>query len=1655
MEIQNIIDLANLLKNIDSERLPKGTIKIHGLAKFKDAIYKAFNVIESPELNITLNRQEQLLTEALQLFSPEDLTGLKKAMLTSYFTPPELARQVNDTLINFISGYNNTTIEILEPSAGSGNFLLGLDYSQNINVTALEIENITSKILAHNLTSVSDNSKTLVQNIPYESHIAPVNYDLITSNVPFGNYNVYDKSLDKSHSQYYHGQIHNFFFIKAIQQAKPGGFVSFFTTRSMIDNPSNGSFREYLVNNANLISVHRFDNKLFANAGTAVISDLIILQKPLENKQKLSLNEEAFLRLTEYDNRYINEIFDTAQGVVIGETYATTGIAGSETISVRRTSAFDTYMYQNMLAKDIASLLRNYGIAQFVETEKLDVIPSLDKDQALRAEILEEYPDLTPGNIVFADNSFFVTVPNSRGLDTFDISPIVLKGEDKLRAADIIILRKTYKAMRSALRSGNLVLAKEKQVELNAYYDMFNFRYGEINLAPNLKVVRKDVESDLLISLEIKGSKYYERSAIFSQELTLEPITKISLDTPEEAVHYCLSEFGEIKEDFITEQLGNEWLSEALDNEIVFLNPIIENFDQVSSYQIVQKSVFVSGYVEGKHTLYSRELLNKNNPYYSFLKRKHIDSALKALTPAIPIRLTLDEINPSLGENWFPLSIYQDFGKDLFEDPDFKIDFISTLDSFRVKGRYTSEAYSNYSVNRPSGRTITPHTIFEYCLQQSVPHLTTKIVIDNKEKIVSDTKSIDAALLSFNKINSAFSQWIRQDKNKHLHKGLEELYHRKNNAIVKRQFDAKDINFTPLANDIVPRDLQKDCAWEITQNNGGIIDHKVGFGKTISMAMCNNTKIKFGKVKKELLIALNANYVDVYNDFKTVYPDRNYLLVTPDDLKPAKKQATFYKIANNDYDCIITAHSCLVRFPPSPDTDKKIYQEMISEVQSIMDSDTTLTRQQESQLAKKLENAQTGFQRALDRINERKTIGSVIWEDLGIDGITVDESQYFKNLTYETRHTRVAGLGTTKDTQKTTALLSYIRATQQVHYNRTGQWDQGITFVSGTTLSNSLTELYLLFKYLTPKYLESKNIYNFDQWARQYCRKDYSYETSLSGEVKLKERFRYFVKVPELAKDYKRITNYADDNTFYIPKPKLKHNLVVVEPTHIQQNYFDRLKKFALTKTPEGIIGVSDNDRNRKAVGLICTAQGRKAALDMRLIAPHLTKDGLFKIDHMIKDAVATYHKFQDQKGTQLIFCDSGTPSGKTYNLYKAIKEGLVSLGIPENEIAFIHSHNATSSKKKLFKNVNNGTIRFLLGSTPKLGVGVNVQEKLVKLHHLDWPWRPTDLDQRNGRGGRQGNTIIAPGDIMNVNYYATKGSLDAYTLNLIQIKANFINQIKNASISLREIDEGALDNDGGLNAEQFMAALSENEFLNQKLIAEKKLEKILNLQNAHKTKQRQNQWRIDDISEQIVKSVKWRNKLNEDLPHFESFKKSIDHSVFFVNDKKFIHAGLAGKKIQDEVIQQFNPGAKWSEFNLELNDGFKMHIAPRNEERPFNDENYKLIIKSPSEIKFKYHSQNLVKDPMKNALHAFNAVKKIPELLKEYDQKILNLQKEKLTYEQANEKQFDQKHEIGALKKEIKHLEGLIKKAADQRKEDLKNKNNEKDNGKNKGPKL
>lgn len=1658
MDIQNTTDIAELLKKLSNNTLPDTFIELSGFAKFKNEIFKAFQALDKPNLLEELSKKERDIYDSLSMFDKEQASTLKNAMLTSYYTPDYLSAEVTAPISKFIRTYNQDSLNILEPSAGTGSIINNFKMSRELDIStidAVELDFITSEILKHNF---SGTPKIEVHNQGFEDFQPKKDYDFVIGNVPFGNYSIYDKQLDSTHSQFYHNQIHNYFFIKSIELTKPGGVIALITTSSMIDNASNQNFRKYLMDNTNLISVSRFDNRTFSKAGTSVVSDLIILQKPTEKKENLLPNEREFLEAETYEDININKIFSTPQGSIYGNLKLTTGIAGRPTLTVERTEVHDK-LTKGKLSEDISQSLEVYGQKKYFATTQQKKIKPDENENLVKRKIEENFPLLTPGNIVHVDNSFYITRVGSYNIDNWDYIPLSVPKQDQLRVIDIIELRDIYKEMRHALREKDIETANRKQQELNTKYDYVNFLYGDLNLAPNRKIINKDIESDLISSLEIKNGKYFQRSAIFTSKLSIEQEKKVSLSSIEDAIGYSLSEFGEIDEPFIASHFGKDWVKEALEKQLVFLDPVIKDFDTIETYKIASLSKFQSGYIEGKYTLYTKELLKKNNPYYGFLDKDIITSGVRKLSEVIPLRLTLKEINPSLGENWMPLDIYKQFGRYLYNDQNFSIHFTESLDSFNVSGGYTSQAYSNYSVERPSGQTISPFTVFQYAMEQSVPNLTKTIFVDGNEKRVTDKKTMDRVMLIYERINKEFEQWLFTQKNPEELERLAHIYHLKNNAIVKEKFDASKITFSPLAGGIEPRSIQKNCAWEITQSNGGIIDHKVGFGKTISMAMANQTKIKFGKVNKELLVALNANYVDVYQSFKSVYPKGKFLLVTPDDLKPENKQATFYKIANNPYDCIITAHSCIMKFPPAPESDKKIYSDMITEIENSLspENKSFLSRRESNSLEKKLANAKAKYERAKDRILSKKEKGSLIWEDLGIDSIVIDESQFFKNLTYNTRHTRVAGLGTQKETQKTSNLLSFIRATQELHHQRSGKWDKGVTFVSGTTISNSVTELYLIFKYLTPKHLENKNITCFDQWARQHCRKDHSYETSLSGEVKLKERFRYFVKVPELAKDYTRITNYADENTFKIVKPDLKHHLVTVEPTEVQLDYFEHLQKFAATKDPKNLIGVADNENTKKAVGLICTNQGKKAALDMRLLDPEFGRDKGSKISIMAEKAVKHYQDYDTEKGTQLIFCDTGTPGGKNFNLYKAIKEELTMRGIPKDEVAFVHSYKSKKRLSKLWEDVNEGKIRFLLGSTQKLGVGVNVQKKLVAAHHLDWPWRPTDLDQRNGRIDRQGNELlVGNNNEANVYYYATKKSLDAYTLNLIQIKANFIHQIKNASISLREIDEGIMGNDGGLNAEQFMAVLSENEHFNQKLIAEKKLEKLLSLEAAHNTQIRQNKWRLKDVQNQLDKATKTSEKLDIDVKTHDNLEKCFEKSEFLFDNTKSYDLKNFGKMIANEVKKQFKPFQEWSKFSLKLMEDITLSIRPKHEDMPFGEDNYKLIANSPSGIKYTYGKENLVKDDAKNGEYVLNCLRKVPKLHSQYKNRVVELEKEKGSYLQANETKFDRQSEIKEMKNEIKHLDELIKKAGKNNGNDNdKDKGNDKGNDKGKGPKM
>lgn len=1643
MDISSIKELSTLLKQLSEDNLPTGeTINFEGLAKYKDHIFKATQSIDNPSLVDKLTPAQSELYNTLKLFPKEHIAELSTSMLTSYYTPDHIAQAMTDQMLGFLRRASDKKISILEPSAGNGKFITAIKDS-NVSVTAIEKEPLSAQILTHNLKSLDIDTNVI--NAPFQK-VEPKGFDMVIGNVPFGDFPVFDKYTQNLKSTY-QGKIHSFFFVRAIEQTNPGGLIGLITTSSMIDQSSTMNLRRYIVENTDIVNISRFDNSTFKASGTAVTTDMIILQKPKEKKTVLSDTDKLFLSNKTFENKSHNAIFDSDIGHIYGDLNIVQGYLGRPTLVVEpNTSLTPT---QEILNTDILKSLELN--ANFLKLEEQPLTTTNSSGPSLAVEaLLANYPHHAMGNIVYDEGAFYITQPDPDNIQNILLKDIRIPPGSEQQTLSILDLRDKYKELTIALRENDTEKAKVIQQEFIGLYDLFNFQYGELNLKPNKDIWLKDSDKDMISSLEVFNGKYYILSDILTKDIVINEEKKEVHLTIEDAITLSLNSTGTIDVDFITKNYNEpEWIREALDKELIFVDPIIENWTTTVNFVLSDKSTFLSGYIEGKLKAYHKDI-SSDNPFFKYISQAHINKACSLLQEKIPLKLDVQTIDPGLGENWMPLEIYQSFARDLFQDNDTEIKFIPQMDHFKVSSPYSSYKHSNFSVTRPSGRTISHATILQYALQQSVPQLTQTIIVDGKKKTVFDQVSYDSALLKFNKINQSFTQWINHPDQHSLHPRIEELYHRANNAIVKREFIAKELAFPTINPKYIPYSLQNNCAWMMAQNNGGIIDHKVGFGKTMSMALANNLKKRFGKTRKEIIACLNANYVKVYHEFKEIFPQGKYLLVTTDDMAPENRLQTLYKIANNDYDAIICAHSSLMKFPPSPETQKIIYDEIIEETTSTLDDDEQdnfLTRGARNQLLKKLEAAEVKYEQAIHDINSKKDNKLITWEDLKIDSITIDESQYFKNLTFNTRHTNVAGLGSQGETQKTSNLLIYIRACQNIHFQRTGKWDQGATFVSGTILSNAITELYLIFKYLTPDYLASKSIHCFDQWARQYARKESLYEMSLDGNVKLKERFRFFVKVPELASDYARITHYADERTFKIEKPQIKHNLININPTEDQKLYFKALQEFARTKNPEGLIGVNRSDNTRKAAGLIATAQGRKAALDMRLISSTFEDSPTAKINQMARNAKTIYDKYDAKNGTQLIFCDTGTPTSKVYNLYQEIKNSLIYQGIPESQIAFIHDYKG-NKKNKLFQDVNYGRIRFLLGSTSKLGVGVNVQRLLVALHHLDFPWRPTDLEQRNGRGDRQGNVILPQYDnIINTFYYATKNSLDAYTLNILQIKQNFIEQFKHANAGIRTFDEGVIDSNGNIPIDMFQSIVSGDQTLMQIARVEKELQSLYGKKNAFKSEARRRQYRLDYLREDLNKFIPIKEKLEESLTLSEKLYSNFASGKITINDILYDNFDNAGLQIENYINERCNK--PYNDDKLLLNNGYEIIVVRSDKEQDLSILNYQMLVKTPNNIKIGFSHKQLYKKSKDNVHYIFKCLDKIEPMITDYGKKIFDINNNIQVYEKTNSEKFPDEGKIKELKEELKFLNEKLEKSKNENDNENKNErgNNENDN--------
>ena len=997
--------------------------------------------------------------------------------------------------------------------------------------------------------------------------------------------------------------------------------------------------------------------------------------------------------------------------------------------------------------------------------------------------------------------------------------PLDMDEGQKNRARAYITLRDTYERLYRSEADTREENAAAREA-LNRHYDDFLLHYGNLNAKNNVKMILMDAGGRDILSLERVENARFVQADIFKRPVSFAADTLAHVETPEEALAASLNRYGKINFDYMRtlSDFSSEELAEALKGRIYY-NPLVAEYetrDRFVAGNVVEKAGRIEQWMAG-HPHGGRE-----------------QEALEALRAAAPQKIPFDELDFNFGERWIPTGIYSAYASYLF-DTDVKIAYSESVDEYSVRcNGGNAKIYDQFCV-RGHYRNYDGIALLKHALVNTCPDMKKSLGKDeNGNDIkVRDSEGIQLANAKIDEIRNGFTDWLRE-QSPEFKSRLEDMYNSKFNCFVRPQYDGShqtfpDLDLKALGGRYGVQSVyqsQKDCIWMLKLNGGGICDHEVGTGKTLIMCIAAHEMKRLGIAHKPMIIGLKANVAEIAATYRTAYPNARILYASEKDFSAENRVRFFNDIKNNDYDCVIMSHDQFGKIPQSPEMQRRILQAELDSVEENLE----VVRQQGKDVSRAmlrgLEKRKINLEARLQGIEhaiKSRTDDVVDFKQMGIDHLFVDESHQFKNLTFNTRHDRVAGLGNSEGSQKALNMLFAIRTIQE----RTGK-DLGATFLSGTTVSNSLTELYLLFKYLRPKELERQDIRCFDAWAAIFAKKSVDFEFNVTNNIVQKERFRYFIKVPELAAFYNEITDYRTAEDVGVDRPAKNEILKNIPPTPQQEEFIQKLMEFAKSGDATLLGRGPLSDTEEKAKMLIATDYARKMALDMRMIDPQAYDD---HPDNKASRCAATiaeyYRRYDAQKGTQFVFSDLGTFQPGQWNIYSEIKRKLVEdHGIPAHEIRFIQECKTEKSRKAVIDAMNDGKVRVLFGSTSMLGTGVNAQKRAVAVHHLDTPWRPSDLQQRDGRAVRKGNEVakLHAGNKVDVIIYAVEKSLDSYKFNLLHCKQTFISQLKSGAMGARTIDEGAMDEKSGMNFSEYMAILSGNTDLLEKAKLEKRV---------------------------------------------------------------------------------------------------------------------------------------------------------------------------------------------------------------------------------------
>ena len=1199
--------------------------------------------------------------------------------------------------------------------------------------------------------------------------------------------------------------------------------------------------------------------------------------------------------------------------------------------------------------------------------------------------------------------------------------PLDMEGMQKEKAQLYISMRDTYErlyAQEAERQEANDMLRRH----LNTYYDEFTMRYGCLNARQNVKLLMMDASGRNMLALERSEGGTMVKADIFDHPVSFSQETTVMAESPEEALSASLNRYGGVNLPYMESlcDMARTDMLEALKGR-VYYNPLAEG------YEIADR--FIAGNVVVK----AREMEEWVKGHEGDEMMPQAREALEALRENIPEQIPFEDLDFNFGERWIPTGVYAAYMSRLF-DTDVKIGYSESLDEYSVACSHRTMKITDEFLVKGYYRHYDGMHLLKHALHNTCPDMMKKVGEDENGNDIKarDSEGIQLANAKIDEIRNGFTEWL-EEQSPEFKKRLTDMYNNKFNCFVRPKYDGSHQTFPGLdlkglgITDLYPS--QKDCIWMLKQNGGGIADHEVGTGKTLIMCVSAHEMKRLGLVHKPMIIGLKANVREIAETYRKAYPNARVLYASEKDFEAANRVRFFNDIRNNDWDCVIMSHDQFGKIPQSPELQQRILQAELDTVEENLEVLRSQGKDVSRAMLRGLEKRKFNLTAKLEKVEhaiKSRTDDVADFRQMGIDHLFVDESHQFKNLTFNTRHDRVAGLGNSEGSQKALNLLFAIRTIQE----RTGK-DLGATFLSGTTISNSLTELYLLFKYLRPKELERQDIRCFDAWAAIFAKKTTDFEFNVTNNIVQKERFRYFIKVPELAAFYNEITDYRTAEDVGVDRPDKNEVLHNIPPTPDQEYFIKQLMEFAKTGDATLLGRLPLSETEEKAKMLIATDYARKMALDMRMIDPEYEDHPDNKASHCAKTIAEYYRKYDEQLGTQFVFSDLGTYQPGGWSVYTEIKRKLVEdYGIPAHEIRFIQECKSEKSRKAVIEAMNEGYVRVLFGSTSMLGTGVNAQRRAVAIHHLDTPWRPSDLAQRDGRAVRKGNEIakLYADNKVDVIIYAVEKSLDSYKFNLLHCKQTFISQLKSGAMGARTIDEGAMDEKSGMNFSEYMAILSGNTDLLDKAKLEKHIASLEGERKSFNKGKRESELKLECKTGELRNNQATIAAMTEDWEKFtaaaQTDKEGNRLNLLKIDGLDSTDEKEIGKRLQ-EIAKNAATGGQYKRIG-ELY-GFPIEVVSEPTLRDgleFTDNRFVVA----GNYRYNYNNGHLAMvDTHAAATNFLNALEKIPGIIDQYKKKneVLGLEIPQL--QAIAGKVWKKEDELKQLKSELAALDRKI----------------------------